>query len=157
MLDTYPALVSHCKQWSHRQNMDETQGRRVPEEFVDPRNKQSYQRLSVFHKVMALKTFEHNVIAFLRAPMDQDGIDRMISNREWVLNHRWAQDINPEGLLSIAALEKVREASIALVLDDFYDAGMEDSYCLDVILGGWQAFPAPDDLYWYITLAYIRE
>jgi hypothetical protein len=23
MLDSYPALVSHCKQWSHRQNMDE--------------------------------------------------------------------------------------------------------------------------------------
>jgi hypothetical protein len=59
MLDSYPALVSHCKQWSHRQNMDGTHGKQVPEEFVDPRNTQAYhQHLSVFRKVMALKTFE---------------------------------------------------------------------------------------------------
>jgi hypothetical protein len=48
MLDSYPALVSHCKRWSHRQNVDERFGRRVPDEFVDPRNTQHcHDHLSV--------------------------------------------------------------------------------------------------------------
>ena len=120
--------------------MDEARGRRVPEGYVDPRNTQSYHYVSVFQKVMALKTFEHKVIAFLRGPvLDQDGIDRMIHNREWVLNLPYAPNMDPE---STSTLEKVREASIELILDNFYDVlGMEEhSYCLDVILGGWQAF-----------------
>ena len=50
--------------------MDEIDGRRVLEEFVDPRNTQSYlDHLSVFGKVMALKTFEHKFVALFRAPM----------------------------------------------------------------------------------------
>ena len=159
MLETYPALVAHCKQWSHRQNMDETQGRRVPEEFVDPRNMQSYQRLSVFHKVMALKTFEHKVITFLRAPMDQDGIDRLTRNREWVLDAMYQDPalyyMNWDDMLSTApTLGKVWEASIELFLEDFYNVGMDDepySCCLDVILDGWQAIRPPDILYWYLT------
>ena len=106
--------------------------------------------MGIFHKVMVLKTFEHNVIAFLRAPMDQDGIDRMISNREsvlyFMLGDPGLDDADWEDLLSIATLEKVREASIELVLDEFYDAGMDDSYFLDVILDGWQAFSAPAEL-----------
>ena len=98
----------------------------------------------------------HMPSAFLRAPMDQDGIDRMISDRESVL-HFVHEDHGPddtawEDLLSIATLWKVKEASIELVVEDFYDAGMEDNYALDVILGGWQAFSTPPDLlYCYIT------
>ena len=158
MLETYPALVSHCKQWSHRQNMDETQGRRVPEEFVDPRNTQSYHNLSIFHKVMALKTFEHKVIAFLRAPMDQDGIDKLMSNRRSILHFMYQDSVlhdmgDWEDLLSRATLEKVRKASIESVLGDFYDAGVEDSCCLDVIIHGWQAFPAAgNDSYLYLYM-----
>jgi hypothetical protein len=55
MLDSYPALIAH---WSHRQNMDEARGRLVPEEFVDPRNTESYDDD--------------------RLTLDQDGIDRMV-------------------------------------------------------------------------------
>ncbi len=69
------------------QNMDETRGRRVPEEFVNPRNTQSYPHLSVFQKVMTLKTFEHKVITFLHnAPLDQDGIDSLVDLRQWFLD-----------------------------------------------------------------------
>jgi hypothetical protein len=81
MLDSYLALASHCKQPSHRQNM-ERHDRRVPEEFVDPRNTQSYHEdLSVFRKVMALITFRYKFIAFLRATMDQDGVDDLMRYR----------------------------------------------------------------------------
>jgi hypothetical protein len=145
MLDSYPALVAHCKEWSHRQNVDEACGRRVPEEFVDPRNTQPYHdHLSVFQKVMALKTFEHKFIAFHHATtIDQDGIDIWISHRQSVLNvpsvDPFARYVNPEYLLSIATLEKVREACIALVIDDFYHDRF-DNCSLDVILGGWRAF-----------------
>ena len=133
----------------------ESCGQRVPEEFVDPRNQTDhYQLLSVFRKVMALKTFEHKFIDFLRAPMDQDGIDKIIRLRQWILEDPRLDDTDWGYLLSTATLEKVREASIELVLNNFYDMGMDDepySCCLDVILDGWQAIRPPDILYWYLT------
>jgi hypothetical protein len=151
MLDSYPALFAHCEQWSHRQNMDEARGRRVPEVFVDPRNTQYYdQHLSVFRKVMALKTFEHRFIDFLHAPLNQDGLDNLTWHRLWVLrimrimsaDPRY-EDIDEEDLLSIATLEKVREACIEFVLNDFYHVGI-DGYSLVVILAGWQEFSLRD-------------
>ena len=108
---------------------------------------------------MALKTFEYNFIAFLHAPvMDQDGIDKLIVNREWVVNamhadRRFEDDEDWEYLLSKITLEKVREESIQFVLNVFYYMGMDEpgNCCLDVILNGWQAFSYPDLLFWYIT------
>ena len=143
MLDSYPALVAHCKQWSHRQNMDDTHGRRVPEEFVDPRNTESYHELlSVFGKVMALKTFEHKFNYFLRATiMDQNGIDRLMILQQWSL-YRIAVDPefdDEEDLLSMVTQEKIMEAIIAFVLVDFHGFGIE-RYSLDVLLNGWHAF-----------------
>jgi hypothetical protein len=144
MLDSYPALVSHCKEWSHMQNVDEKDGLRVPEEFVDPRNTQSYhQHLSVFQKVMALKTFEHKFIAFLHAPLDQDGIINLMSHRRWVLERMWVDpdldDADWEDLHPTITLQRVWEASIEFVLLDF-DSDGNDRYSLDIILGGWQVF-----------------
>jgi hypothetical protein len=144
MLDSYPALVSHCKQWSHRQNMDEreTHDQRVPEEFVDPRYMPSYEHLSVFGKVMALKTFEHKFIALLHAPLDQDAIDNFIDIQQYVLE-RMSEDSdidNVEDMLPTITLQRVWEAFIEFVLVDFYDYGI-DRYSLDVILaGGWRSF-----------------
>ena len=89
MPDSYQGLVAHCKQWSHRQNVDEARGRQVPAEFVDPRNTESYQYqlLSVFGKVMALKTFEFKFIASLHATsMNQDGIDNLMCHHQYVFN-----------------------------------------------------------------------
>ena len=73
---------------------------------MDPRYTQSYhhQHLSVFRKVMALKTFEYKFIAFLQAPMDQDGVDNLISHQQWVLKSMLGDprlyDVNLEDLLS---------------------------------------------------------
>jgi hypothetical protein len=142
MLDSYPALVSHCKQWSHRQNMDETHDQRVPEEFVDPRCMPSYEQLSVFGKAMALKTFEHKFIAFLHAPLDQDDIDNFTDIQQNILEcMEDDSDIdNAEDLMSTITLQKVWEAFIEFVLIDFYEHGI-DRYSLDVILaGGWHSF-----------------
>jgi hypothetical protein len=144
MLSSYPALVSHCKQWSHRQDMDDQHDRRVPGDFVDPRNTQSYhQHLSVFQKVMALKKFEHKFIALLHSPMDQDGID----NLTWMLNTMAENIVDRGELLRTVTFEKVREASIEFVLIDFYRNGI-DGCSLDVVLGGWQAFGLPDFSSW---------
>jgi hypothetical protein len=130
--------------------MDEQHGRRVPEEFVDPRSMQSYRFLSVFQKVMALKTFEHKFIAFVHAPMDQDGIDKLTSHMDWILG---ASDNDPrlddaawEDMRSTITLEIVREASIEIVLRYFYNMGIDD-YPLDIILDGWQDFGPSDGLY----------
>jgi hypothetical protein len=133
MLDSYPALVSHCKQWSHKQNMDEINGDRVPEEFVDPRYTQSYhQHLSVFRKVMALKTFECNFIAFLHAPLNQDDIDHLMGFNLLV---------ELENMLSTRiTIEEAKEACIEFILDEFYEFGMHSAYYLDVVLDGWQEF-----------------
>jgi hypothetical protein len=153
MLDSYPALVSHCKQWSHNQNMDEINGDRVPEEFVDPRNTQSYhQHLSVFRKVMALKTFECKFIDFLHAPLDQDGIDTMTRLQHIVLENV-VERHDAECLLSTITLEKVKEASIEFVLDDFHNRGI-DRYSLRVVLGGWQefGFDDVDDFYQFYLI-----
>jgi hypothetical protein len=162
MLDSYPALVSHCKEWSHRQNM-ESHDKRVPEEFVDPRNTQSYhQHLSVFRKVMALKTFKCNFIAFLHAPMDQGGIDKMMRIHQSVLHrlseiaHFHVGDV--EDLLSTITLEFVREVCIGFVLIEFYQDGIE-KHSQELILGGWQAFTG--DIYSLIIegarlLAFLR-
>ena len=105
--------------------MDEARGRRVPEEFVDPRNHTDhYQLLSVFGKVMALKTFKYKFIDFLHAiSMDQDGIDDLLSHQQYVLDQILEMDV--EYLLLIVTLEKVRETCIGLVLADFYDKGIE--------------------------------
>jgi hypothetical protein len=152
MLDSYPALVSHCKQWSHKQNMDEIGGDRVPEEFVDPRNTQSYhQDLSVFRKVMALKTFECKLIDLLHAPLDQDGIDDIARLQHFVLesvSESVMEGFEAECLLSTITLEKVKEARIEFVLDDFYNHGI-DRYSLKVVLDGWQefGFDGVDDYY----------
>jgi hypothetical protein len=101
--------------------------------------------LSVFQKVMALKTFEHNFSAFLHAPMDQDGIDKLISLRQTIVQHMSDDsrlvDVNWEFLHdSIATVEKVWAARIALfVLAHLNRFGM-DGCSLDVVLGRWQAF-----------------
>jgi hypothetical protein len=145
MLDSYPALVSHCKQWSHRQNMDERgthADQRVPEEFVDPRYMPSYEQLSVFGKVRALKTFEHKFIAFLHAPLDQDGIANFRYIQQYVLERMvddpYLDDV--EDMLPTITLQRVWEAFIEFVLVDFYDYGI-DRYSLNVILAdGWRSF-----------------
>ena len=126
MLDSSPAAVAHCKQWSHRQNADEIDGRRVPEEFVDPRNTQFChdRSLSVFGKVMALKTFEHKLITFLHAPVDQAEIDSLMRHRQWALR-RVSRDPTlvdmdwGEVESSTATVEKSRVARIASLLDSF--------------------------------------
>jgi hypothetical protein len=142
MLDSYPALVAHCKQWSHRQNMDETHGLRVPEDFVDPRNQTDHcQLLSVFRKVMALKTFEYKFIAFLKAPLKQDDIANFMSHQRWVLERMSVDSYldDAEHLLSTITLHKVWEAFVEFVLIDFYEHGI-DRCSLDVILaGGWHS------------------
>jgi hypothetical protein len=152
MLDSYPALVSHCKQWSHRQNMDETHDKRVPEEFVDPRCMPSYEQLSVFGKVMALKTFEHKFIAFLHAPLDQQGIANFRRVQQYVLERMvddpYLDDV--EDLLPTITLQRVWEAFIDFVLNDFYRHGI-DRYSLDIILaGGWHSF----DLYDIVSVCH---
>lgn len=139
MLDSYPALVAHCKQWSHRQNMDEARGRRVPDEFVDPRNTESYHQLpSVFRKVMALKTFEYKYTTFLRAPLDQAGIDGMLRLRQLAVSN--IPDMYRFERPPTIPLEQVREACIAILLGEFYEKGIDSNNSLDVVLGGWQAF-----------------
>jgi hypothetical protein len=141
MLDSYPALVSHCEHWSHRQKMDEEHDQRVPEAFVDPRNTKSYHQhsLSLFQKVMALKTFEYKFIALLHAPVDLDGIDNLMGHRGRVL-HIMAECVVDCGeLMRTVTFEKVREACIEFVLIAFYRNGIEGR-SLDVVLGGWQAF-----------------
>jgi hypothetical protein len=123
----------------------ESHDKRVPEEFVDPRNTQSYhQHLSVFRKVMALKTFECNFIDFLHAPMDQGGIDEMMRIHQWVLHHTSEYEYvhvgeDVEALLSTITLEFVREACIGFVLTEFYKDGIE-KHSKELILGGWQGF-----------------
>jgi hypothetical protein len=111
MLDSYPALIAH---WSHRQNMDEARGRLVPEEFVDPRNTESYDDD--------------------RLTLDQDGIDRMVHEDPGFDNADWHK------LLSTVTLEKAREACNAFVLARFCCHGV-DGHSSVVIIGGWQAFP----------------
>jgi hypothetical protein len=82
--------------------------------------------------------------------MDQDGIDKLTSHMDWILG---ASDNDPrlddaawEDMRSTTTLEKVREASIEFVLQDFYNMGIDD-YPLDIILDGWQDFGPPDGLY----------
>jgi hypothetical protein len=145
MLDSYPALVAHCKQWSHMQKVAETYGRRVPEEFEAPRNMPSYhdEQLSVFGKVMALKTFEHKFITFLHdSLLDQDGIDNLTNFHGNVLDRLWEVHylynmLDRAYLLSTVTLEKVRKTCIELFLADFYYEGIDSWSCLEVILGGW--------------------
>jgi hypothetical protein len=145
MLDSYPALVAHCKQWSHMQNEAERHGRRVPEEFEDPRDMPSYhdEHFSVFGKVMALKTFEHKFIAFLHdSLLDQDGIDNLTAYHENVLD-RMSGDQNLHNMdwdcLLSTHLEKARKTCIELVLADFHNEGIDSCSCLEAILGGSDA------------------
>jgi hypothetical protein len=135
----------------------ESHDKRMPEEFVDPRNTQSYhQHLSVFRKVMALKTFECNFIDFLHVPMDQGGIDEMMRIHQWVLyrmSEEYAHVDDVEDMVSTITLEKVREACIEFVLTEFYKDGIE-KHSQKLILGGWQAFTG--DIYsLIIERAYI--
>jgi hypothetical protein len=127
------------------QKVAETYGRRVPEEFEDPRNMPSYhdEQLSVFGKVMALKTFEYKFITFLHdSLLDQDGIDNLTAYHENVLDRLWEfhylyNVLDRAYLLSTVTLEKVRKTCIELVLADFYYEGIDSWSCLEVILGGW--------------------
>jgi hypothetical protein len=118
--------------------MEETHGRRVPEEFVDPRNIPSYYGdLSVYKKAMALKTFGYKFIAFLRAPLDHDEIAHFTGIQQYVLerisNDPYLDDA--EDPLSTITIQKVWEAFIEFVLIDYYEHGI-DRYSLDVILAG---------------------
>jgi hypothetical protein len=108
---------------------------------------------------MALKMFKHKFIAFLHAPMDQDGITQVMIIPQWALNQMSVDpecDDDEDLLLSMMATqEKIREAIIAFVLVDFYGFGI-DRYSLDVLLNGWQAFVVQcgciaDSLYSIIT------
>jgi hypothetical protein len=92
---------------------------------------------------MALKTFECKFITFLHAPTDQDGIDNLMGHRRHVLNAFAEYVVDHGELLSKATFEKVREACIGFALLDFYRDGIDGS-CLDVVLGGWQAFSLRD-------------
>jgi hypothetical protein len=96
------------------------------------------------------------IIAFIYAPMNQDGIDNLRGHRHDLLNDMSQHDrlqriLDDEGwhhLLLRVTPEKVRVATIELVLTRFYNDGI-DRYSLDIILGGWQVFsPNHGDIYW---------
>jgi hypothetical protein len=122
--------------------VDETRDQRVPEEFVDPRYMPSYEQLSVFGKVMAVKTFEHKFIAFLHnAPPDQVCIGNFTDIQQNILERMEDDsDIDDgEDPMSTITLQRVWEELIDSVLIDFYSHGI-DRYSLDIILpDGWHS------------------
>jgi hypothetical protein len=127
---SYRELVTHCKQWSHRQNMDEMKGRRVPYRFVDPRNKPDYISFSSYKKVVALKLFEYRFVNFLHEPDDEAGRDNLTHRRQQMTSRLGGHSITPE---------KFKKACIECVLYDFYNNGI-DRDSLGVVLHGWQCF-----------------
>jgi hypothetical protein len=140
-------LIAHCKQFSH-QNYMTLPEQRIPENFVDPREKPGFDDLPCYVKVKTLFQYKQMVVGLLRSPMSRAGKAKMREQIVWIRENVQRLGLqagcqDEEAVLQVltqCTVERVAEACVEhFAVSDFYNYGVS-GYCLDVVLNGWENF-----------------
>jgi len=155
--DSYASFTAHCLLKTHKVLLDPSKRfdpRFEDTRFHDPRHAgDSFDTLPTMAKFEAMQRYHATVFDFLTAPMDQDGLENMLS---WAKTARRCVKLSAD-IFQLSAREvrsisryctAERAAEVWLncfVLGDF-ERGLT-GYALDVVRHGWGALDTHDDMH----------